>query len=146
MIKVKAYAVLLDAARSRHAVWSARDDTKSPPEFHRLLGGHVEFGEHASEAVVREIAEELGVALSDVSLLGVLESIFTYAGEPGHEVAFVYVGELPDDVVPVEGGWFDDGGPIRVDWRAVATDSDVPLYPDGTQRLLDAWVGTQSNS
>lgn len=142
-IKVKAYAVLLDVSRTRHAVWSSRDDTKRPPEFHRLLGGHVEFGESAADAVVREISEELGAELTGVALLGVLESRFTYGGEPGHEVAFVHVGHLPEHVVPDAGGWYDDGGPIRVDWRAVATDTATPLYPEGTQHLLDRWLASR---
>jgi hypothetical protein len=55
-------------------------------------------------------------------------------------VAFVYAGTIAEGVVPAEGGWFDDGGPIRVEWRPVDTDTDIPLYPDGTQRLIDGWV------
>jgi hypothetical protein len=70
----------------------------------------------------------------------VVEDIFEYAGELGHEVAFVYTGSIAEGVVPVEGGWFDDGGPIRVEWRPVVTDTDVPLYPDGVQRLIDDWI------
>lgn len=140
VIKVKAFAVLTDAARSRHLVWVARDETKSPATFHRLLGGHVEFGEHAAQAVVREIAEELHVDLDGVTFLGVLENVFRYAGEPGHEVVFVYAAAVPDSTVPAEGGWFDDGGPIRVEWRPVAGHPEIPLYPDGTQALLDGWV------
>ena len=87
VITVKAFAVLTDAARSRHLVWVARDETKQPATFHRLLGGHVEFGELAAHAVVREIAEELHVELDDVAFLGVLENVFRYAGAPGHEIA-----------------------------------------------------------
>ncbi len=142
MIMVKTYAVLLDASRTRHLVWVSRDETKQPAAFHRLLGGHVEFGERSIEAVVREIAEELHTELTDVALLGVLESIFWYAGRPGHEVVFVYGGTIAEGVVPPDGAWFDDGGPIRVEWRPVEGEIDVPLYPDGVQALVDAWVGS----
>jgi ADP-ribose pyrophosphatase YjhB (NUDIX family) len=140
VIKVKAFAVLLNAARSRHLVWVSRDETKQPATFHRLLGGHVEFGEQAAEAVVREIAEELRTELVDATLLGVVENVFTYAGAPGHEVVFVFAGTIADGVVAEEGGWFDDGGPIRVEWRAVDAHPDIPLYPDGTQALIDDWI------
>lgn len=139
-ISVKAFAVLLDAGRSRHLVWVSRDETKQPATFHRLLGGHVEFGEHAADAVVREISEELGAELDEVTLLGVVENVFSYAGTPGHEVVFVYAATVGDGVVPDEGGWFDDGGPIRVEWRAVDVETDVPLYPEGTQSLIDDWI------
>jgi ADP-ribose pyrophosphatase YjhB (NUDIX family) len=140
VITVKAFAVLTDAARSRHLVWVARDETKQPATFHRLLGGHVEFGELAAQAVVREIAEELHVELDDVAFLGVLENVFRYAGAPGHEVVFVYGAVVADETVPDDGGWFDDGGPIRVEWRSIDEESQIPLYPGGTQALLDAWV------
>jgi ADP-ribose pyrophosphatase YjhB (NUDIX family) len=139
-IKVKAFLVPLDASRTRHLVWASRDETKQPAEFHRLLGGHVEFGEHSVEAAKREIAEELDMEVTEVSLLGVLESIFEYAHRPGHEVVFVYAGTIAEAVVPAKGAWFDDGGPIRVEWRPVSADTDVPLYPEGTQRLIDDWV------
>lgn len=140
VIKVKAFAVLTDPSRNRHLVWASRDETKEPAAFHRLLGGHVEFGERAAEAVVREIDEELHVELDAVTFLGVLENVFRYAGAPGHEVVFVYAAEVPDSTVPDDGGWFDDGGPIRVEWRAVDAQSEIPLYPEGAQGLLDAWV------
>ena len=144
MIKVKAFAALMDASRSRHLVWVSRDETKQPATFHRLLGGHVEFGEHAADAVVREIAEELATDLAEVTLLGVIENVFTYAGSPGHEVVFVYAATVATGVVPDEGGWFDDGGPIRVEWRPVDVRTDIPLYPDGTQSLIDAWISGQT--
>ena len=137
---MKAYAVLVDASRTRHAVWRGRDPSKDPSDFHRLLGGHVEFGERSADAVVREIAEELGTALVRPVLLGVLENVFTFDGRPGHEVVFVYAGSLPDGVVADEGGWFDDGGPIWVEWRPIQTDLEIPLYPAGVQRLIDSSV------
>ncbi|GAA3701798.1 NUDIX hydrolase [Microlunatus aurantiacus] len=144
MIKVKAFAVLADASRSRHLVWVSQDETKEPPTFHRLLGGHVEFGEGSAEAVVREIADELHHELGEVTLLGVLENVFTYAGAPGHEIVFVYAAVVADGTVPDEGGWYDDGGPIRVEWRPVDGQQEIPLYPDGTQALLDRWVAVPS--
>ena len=143
-IRVKAFAVLLDASRSRHLVWVSRDETKQPATFHRLLCGHVEFGEHSADAVVREIAEELATDLADVTLLGVIENVYTYAGNRGHEIVFVYAATVSDGVVPDEGGWFDDGGPIRVEWRPVDVQTDIPLYPDRTQSLIDDWISGQT--
>jgi ADP-ribose pyrophosphatase YjhB (NUDIX family) len=40
----------------------------SGAQFHRPLGGHVEFGEYALETVHREFHEEIGQALTDVRL------------------------------------------------------------------------------
>jgi ADP-ribose pyrophosphatase YjhB (NUDIX family) len=105
-IKVKTFAVLLDASRTRHLVWRGADSTRTPDRFHRLLGGHLEFGESTVAGVEREIEEELGTQLLEARLLGVLESRFVHEGEPGHEIVFVYAGQLadPDVVGPTEPG------------------------------------------
>jgi ADP-ribose pyrophosphatase YjhB (NUDIX family) len=137
-IRTKAMAVLLNPARTHHAVIRFTHTAKDPQDFHRLVGGSVELGELAVDAVVREIAEELGTTLLAPRLLGVLENRFVYEGEPGHEIVFVYAGELADpDVIPPVGGWFQDNGvPMFVEWRAVDdTDHEWPLYPGGAGDL-----------
>jgi ADP-ribose pyrophosphatase YjhB (NUDIX family) len=139
LIRVKAMAYLPNAAGTHHAVLRASDPSDGRP-FHRLLGGGVELGERSEEAVVREIAEELRATLVEPRLLGVLENVFTYDGERGHEVVFVYTGRLVEgDVVPPEGGWYDDvGTQMWVEWRRCeeGDGGPVPLYPDGVGRLL----------
>jgi nicotinamide-nucleotide amidase len=140
VLRVKAFAVVRDVTGSRHAVWRGNDTTTSPVPFHRLLGGHVEFGELAVDAVVREVGEELGVDFLEPRLLGVLESIFVAEGRPGHEVVFVYTGQVEHaDVVPPGGGLFHDlDTPIWVEWRRLdGVGEDLPLYPAGLQSLLD---------
>ncbi len=137
-IRVKAFAVLRNAAESHHAVLRAHDPVKGQG-FHRLLGGGIELGERAEAAVVREIAEELGATLLDPELLGVVENIFEFAGERGHEVVFVYAGRLAEgDHVPPEGGTYADNGvPMWVEWRPLDDRVvDLPLYPGGVRELL----------
>ena len=93
--------VLPDEAGSAHAVARMQPTLENPEGFHRLIGGGVEHGETALEAVRREVREELGATLLDAELLGVLENIFELDGEPGHEVVFVHTGRLdPVDTVP----------------------------------------------
>jgi ADP-ribose pyrophosphatase YjhB (NUDIX family) len=135
-IQVKAYAFLSNRAGTHHAVWRGSDSAGS--EFHRLLGGGIEMGEHSEVAVLREITEELGVTITAPRLLGVLESTFTYNGQPRHEVAFIYAADLPDtEVIPSGGSWFaDDGSPIWVEWRPIDdAQHALPLYPEGLSRL-----------
>lgn len=138
-IQVKAFAVLLDESRHAHLVWRGSDDSKTPAAFHRLLGGHVAFGETAAAAVEREIFEETGARLTGATLLGVLEERFVYADQPGHEVVFVFAGTCALQAVPPGGGWLsDDGHPIWVEWRSVLSgDCAPPLYPNGVQALID---------
>lgn len=141
-IKVKAFAVLLNETRDAHLVWRGSDENKIRSEFHRLLGGHVDFGEATVAAVEREILEETGVRLTEAVLLGVLENRFVYQDQPGHEVVFVYAGTWRSNNVPPGGGWLSDNGhPIWVEWRSLRSyDSAPPLYPQGVQALIDQMV------
>jgi ADP-ribose pyrophosphatase YjhB (NUDIX family) len=106
--------------------------------FHRPLGGHVEFGEYAEATVHREFAEEIGQALTDVVLLGVVENIFEWQGATAHEIVFLYAAAFRDPAAYeiAEQHILDeaDGG-NRVEWRSPAATSP-PLYPEGIADLL----------
>lgn len=58
--------------------------------FVRAIGGGIEFGERAEQAVRREFAEELGVQLETTRLLGVSENIFQILDSPGHQVVHLF--------------------------------------------------------
>lgn len=73
------------------------DDSVKKQGFARPLGGGIDFGETSAEAAVREIKEELNVDITGVELLGIVENIFVYEGEPGHEIVFVYDGRFVDE-------------------------------------------------
>lgn len=120
-------------------VASAYDSVKQET-FYGPPGGGIEFGERAEDAVRREMFEELGVALRDVRLLGVLENIFTYEGASGHEITFVFEASLEDrslysrdEIDGIEGKhpfvarW--------VDLDEFGADGP-PLYPQGLLALL----------
>jgi ADP-ribose pyrophosphatase YjhB (NUDIX family) len=72
-------------------------DPETGSAYCRPLGGSIEFGERAQDAVVREIREELGVEIREVRLLGVLENLFTLDGQQGHEVVFVFDARFVDE-------------------------------------------------
>jgi ADP-ribose pyrophosphatase YjhB (NUDIX family) len=58
--------------------------------FVRAPGGGIDFGETADHAIRREFAEELGVVLDGIRLLGVTENIYAAAEKSGHEIVHVY--------------------------------------------------------
>lgn len=72
-------------------------DTTNGVQFGRPLGGGIDFGETSRDAVIREIREELSAEITEVKFLGVVESIYRYEGEPGHELVFVYGGRFVDE-------------------------------------------------
>ncbi|WP_334153107.1 NUDIX hydrolase [Microbacterium sp.] len=108
-------------------------------DFLRAIGGGIEFGERADDALRREFMEELGVELQEVELLGVRENIFTYEGEPGHEFAHIYaVSSVELDAVPLDAELhvLDEGSPVR--WVPISEirDGERVLFPDGATELL----------
>ncbi len=145
MPKLKAYCVLL--AGTSHLVWRGHDATSHPTAFHRLLGGHVEYGEYTRATVVREMAEEVGLDLDgdSLTLLSVVENIFVYNGDLGHEVVFVYLARLaPPLPVPAEGGFLnDDGIDIWCEWRPIIDEGMIPLYPEGLSEALRQFVSAE---
>jgi ADP-ribose pyrophosphatase YjhB (NUDIX family) len=97
--------------------------------FHRPLGGHVEFGEYALDAVHRELAEEIGQRM---------ENIFQWDGALQHEVVFMFAASFADKAAYeiAEQRILDDADiGTRVIWRAPEAASP-PLYPDGVTDLV----------
>lgn len=136
-LRVKTVCVFM--RRDRILAIDAFDPTKQE-RFWVPIGGRVEFGETSRQAIAREVKEELSAEVQDLELLGVLESIFTFDGGDGHEIVFVYDGQLADQsiyerasVTGVEGNgqefiahWIDPRNP----------EHGRPVYPDGLVDLL----------
>lgn len=115
------------------------EDRSKNQIFYRALGGGVEFGEHAAEALAREFMEELGVAVTVNRLHRVIENIFEYEGRDGHEIIFVY------GVTPQDSAFYAVENPPRVDktthsvcWRFIdeIAQENCPLYPLGFGDLV----------
>lgn len=106
----------------------------------RPLGGGIDFGETSQAAVIREFQEELGAEITDVRLLGVLESIFVYLGEPGHEIVFVYDGRFVDEALYQQESLTVVEGKRRYPavWKSLADlrDGAVRLVPEALWDLL----------
>ena len=137
-IRPKAICVCRDG--DRILVARAYDPAKRE-HFFIPLGGGVEFGEYAADAARRELREELGAEVDDVTLLGVLENIFTYDGAPGHEIVFVFDARLVDATLyardEIDCGE-SDGAPFTATWLSLrdAERDGVRLYPEGLLALL----------
>lgn len=111
--------------------------------FYRPIGGGIEFGERAEEALRREVREEIGAEIESVRYLFTLENIFTFNGDAGHEIVMVFDARFTDD------GWYArqvisgrefDGNqhlPFKAVWKRLDEfGPQAPLYPDGLVELL----------
>ena len=108
---------------------------------YRPLGGAVDRGERAEDAVVREIQDELGAEIQNVRLLGVLENIFSKNHADWHEIVFMFEAEFVDASLEAAErlvGMEADGDRIEAIWIDVSKPPDLPLYPDGLLELLRA--------
>jgi 8-oxo-dGTP pyrophosphatase MutT (NUDIX family) len=64
--------------------------------FYRVMGGGVDFGETSLEGLKREFQEEIQAELKNIRYLGCLENIFTFNGEPRHEIIQLYECDFVD--------------------------------------------------
>ncbi|RME30893.1 MAG: NUDIX domain-containing protein [Thermoflexia bacterium] len=105
-------------------------DRKDWPGRYNGIGGHVELGEDARSAALREIAEEAGVPIADLRLRGVIHVVPSET-EPG-VILFVFTAQaLARDVRASE-----EGTPVWVPLRALSTVDAVEDVPVILERVL----------
>ncbi len=73
----------------RLLVMAVRDDDDNL-EGWRPLGGTIEFGERAADALKREFIEELDQPIEEPTPLTVLENFYLHHGTHGHEIVFAF--------------------------------------------------------
>ncbi|MBD2257816.1 NUDIX domain-containing protein [Pseudanabaena sp. FACHB-2040] len=137
--RMRAIAICLFRHQGRILVNEGFDSVKQET-FFRPLGGGIDFCETSRDAIVREVREELGAEISEVQLLGVLESIFLYLGEPGHEIVFVYDARFVDASLYDQEQLAVQEGDRRftATWKSLAemTGPGRQLVPEGLAALL----------
>jgi len=90
-IRIKALCLIVHEGR---ALVAKRRDRVTNQAFYRVLGGDVEFYEPSEAGVRREIREELNSELENLKLLEVVENRFVFEGKKGHEIVFLFAGDL----------------------------------------------------
>jgi ADP-ribose pyrophosphatase YjhB (NUDIX family) len=106
-----------------------------------LPGGRVEWGEAASEAIVREMREELGTEVRIERLVWAVDNFFALDGRRYHEVSFYFlVGLLPGAALPSGQESFSNKGTARtaLQWYALDGLTEAPLYPTFLRTGLQA--------
>ena len=120
-------------------------DKVANKKYFRPIGGGIEFGETSQAALIREIKEELNTEVSDLKQIGIFENIFTYLGEPGHEIVYVYDGKFIDKKFysePIFGS--EEGKEFEAAWVDIEdlAQKKVILYPAGlTELILNKYPG-----
>lgn len=109
------------------------EDRVKGSSFYRPLGGQIEPGESAEQALIREMREELDEEIRVVRHLGELDNRFVFEGRPGWEQVHVLEAEFVSPDAPNVNSVEAEGWNLRwVDPDAL----DLPLYPDGLANVL----------
>lgn len=114
-------------------------DSVKKDTFYRLLGGGIEFGEWAEDALKREFGEELGTDLENIKYLTTLENIFTYEGKTGHEIVFVFQGELSNkELYERDNISINDDKDSKAVWQKIEDfkSGKLILYPEGIAKFI----------
>lgn len=136
VIRVVALAVIIRPHTCEFLVFRGSDPTRNL-EYHRPLGGGVEFGESAFQAIRREVLEEIGIEVVPVRLLTATESLFVASGQPKHEIGLLVECRFSNpalyetEVFPDLEGNGEDGV-----WRKA--EMPVTLFPEGMPQALRA--------
>ncbi len=140
MFNIRAKAVCL-FRRNGQILLSEGYDPAKEERYLIPVGGGIEFGEKSEAAAIRETFEEIGAKIYDISLLGVVENIFSFDNQNGHEIVFVYEAKLEDNALYHKSemeGIETSGERFLVKWfnEDEIKNDEVPFYPDGIAELL----------
>ena len=104
------------------------------------VGGRIQFGETAEEAVIREVFEETGVKM-EIDHLGFVHQNYFYGdaatnmGKLIYELSLYFYMKVPDDFAPVSESFTEDQQPEQLRW--VSPDDPITLYPTFFRTELD---------
>ena len=96
------------------------------------VGGRIQFGETAEQAVIREVEEETGVRMS-VDRLGFIHEAFFYGdgesnrGQLIYEISFYFYMNVPAQFTPVGGSFSGDGNRESLAW--LTPESKIKFFP-----------------
>jgi ADP-ribose pyrophosphatase YjhB (NUDIX family) len=110
-------------------------------DFWALPGGRVELLESSTEALCREMHEELEVEVQVKRLVWVVENFFQYQGRDHHELGLYYLISLPQPCpLRAQAEFFGDEQGLRLifKWFPLSHLPQLPLYPTFLREGLQA--------
>ncbi|MEM7374187.1 MAG: NUDIX domain-containing protein [Bacteroidota bacterium] len=109
--------------RENQILVAERYDGKKKENYYRPLGGGLMFGEYSWDTIRREIKEEIGEEIKNLTFIGQTESICPDQEHPDHEIIFMFEGEFVNKSTYTKEillGKERDGEEIRVVWKPIS--------------------------
>ena len=113
-----------------------------PINFYFLPGGHIEHGESAEAAVIRELLEESGAECTIKRFLGCLEHGFEPSHNSichNHEYNFIF--EAESDSLRVGNTIPQLESHIQLMWVPFVKIGEIDLRPESIKALIPQWLG-----
>ncbi len=115
--------------------------------FYYLPGGHIDFKESTSHAIVREIEEETGYIAQYERFLGVIEYAWSFPGDEAychtHEINFISKVHISGLNPQVTISQKEDH--VAFHWIALAELNRIDLRPAPLKTLIPKWVDLYMN-
>ena len=114
--------------------------SKRQPDYLYSVGGRIQFGETAEEAVIREVFEETGVRM-EVDRLGFVHETYFYGdaasnlGKLIYEISFYYYMKVPEDFAPVSSIFAEGAQKEYLYW--IALEDPIRFFPEFFRTELD---------
>ncbi|MCH5161594.1 MAG: NUDIX domain-containing protein [Clostridiales bacterium] len=101
-------------------------------DYFYSVGGRIQFGETAEQAIVREVLEETGVEM-EIDRLGFVHENYFYGDSPAnlgkiiYELSFYFYMKVPKNFVLTCNSFTEDGSEEYLTW--VSPDEKTKLFP-----------------
>lgn len=130
-------------------------DPRNPPwhyyelniPFFYLPGGHVEFKESASQAVVRELNEETGYRAQPKRFLGFIEHSWSFSGDDvcchTHEINLIFEVDVPGLNSSSAVGQKEEH--VAFKWVSLRDLDTIDLRPTPLKLIIPEWLAQEKN-
>lgn len=109
--------------RENQILVAERYDGQKKENYYRPLGGGLMFGEYSWDTIRREIKEELGEEIKNLTFIGQTESICPDNGHTDHEIIFMFEGEFANKSTYTKEillGKERNGKEVRAVWKPIS--------------------------
>lgn len=109
-------------------------------EVYNLPGGNLELGEHLSDALAREMQEELGIEVAVGEMILVGEVYFE--DRKKHTLHILFEGKITSGIPTINP---KETSALAIKWLAVNDLEKVNLYPNLSKQIQEYFAGKLSN-